>query len=436
MLIILSITILCARALHVERIASVMNDSMPQRNDDEEPTPAELRRQAHKCEEIAASCRRHADRLEAQRRSHKKRSKYKPKEETTSEASLKSAKRRSHKKQRAKRRSHKKRNIDESEEETTSEASPQSAKRRSDKKRHIDEPTEETTSESNPQSEDSGEIDENEKESGDPEENNEKERSEQDEPVVRSEQDKPVVVQCDFPKHGDSPDSDCVLVEHEEQANAQQSEAFSSAAEKTSGKPKPPEGAPEPPQAYCKLSPPQYKPPPPPRAAIQTRMGRKPKHVPGATPKDSKPANRGHAVIPPRIQTSPPAAKQQPRSKQHLPAAKQLVKPRFQYLRWLPRTDQPKRSNSGRPVSPKAGPRQRLAQQNQQQSQQEQRGVQGSAVELQLYQAMQRETLQQAFAAASAASAASAAGDFATGKQPRVILPAEVKQVLAAKKQQ
>ena len=70
-----SITILCARAFHVpieqERIASVRNDSVPQRKDHEEPTPAKLRRQARICEG-----RRHADLLDAE-----------PKDDTTSEAS-------------------------------------------------------------------------------------------------------------------------------------------------------------------------------------------------------------------------------------------------------------------------------------------------------------------------------------------------------------
>ncbi len=54
-----------------ERIVSVRNDSVPQRKDHEEPTPAKLRRQARICEG-----RRHADLLDAE-----------PKDDTTSEAS-------------------------------------------------------------------------------------------------------------------------------------------------------------------------------------------------------------------------------------------------------------------------------------------------------------------------------------------------------------
>ena len=74
-----SITILCARAFHVpieqERIASVTNDSVPQRKDHKDPTPAKLRRQARICEKMAARCRRTADELDAG-----------PKDDTTSEA--------------------------------------------------------------------------------------------------------------------------------------------------------------------------------------------------------------------------------------------------------------------------------------------------------------------------------------------------------------
>ena len=74
-----SITVLCARACHgsmeQERIVSVRNDSVPQRKDHEEPGPAKLRRHARICEEMAARCRRTADELDAG-----------PKDDTTSEA--------------------------------------------------------------------------------------------------------------------------------------------------------------------------------------------------------------------------------------------------------------------------------------------------------------------------------------------------------------
>ena len=310
-----SITVLCARAFHgsmeQERIVSVRNDSVPQRKDHEEPGPAKLRRHARICEKMAARCRRTADELDAG-----------PKDDTTSEAHT----------------------------HTQSEDSSESDK----------DVQEIGDSDENNENKDDEEI-------GDSDENNEKERSEQDELVVRSD---PYLV-CDS--------------EPEEQATAQQSEASpllaperkeseasSSAAKNTLGKPKPPEGPPPPHLRSKKLSPPRYKPPPPPTPT---------RRPPPPLPRPTRTTNR----------TKKTAAKQQP-------AAKQLVKPRFQYLR-------------RRPVSPEAGPRQRLPRPMQRETQD---------VEYELYKAMQRETLQRAFAAASVSAAA--AVDFATNKQPRVIL--------------